>query len=423
MTLARLLRGGRIIDPSSDTDFVGDLLIGADGLIAEVGSNIAVGPDVAIEDCTGLIIAPGLIDLHVHLRVPGQEYKEDMTSGTAAARAGGFTAIGCQPNTSPPIDHPAIVGQILDQARNADARVHVIAAVSKGLKNTELSEMAALKASGAVGIGDDAYPVAESGFLRRAMEYCAMLDLPYIAHCEDKWLTGDGVMNEGYVSTVLGLKGIPRTAENAGTARNILIAQDTGCDLHILHVSTKESVEIIRHAKKLGAPITCETCPQYVALTDEACYHYNTNAKMSPPLRTAADQEAIKEGLADGTIDAISTDHAPHAPHEKEQEFDRAPFGMIGLETSLGLVLTHLVHTGTITINQAIDKMSWAQAKILKVPGGTLAVGAQADITLIDLDKEWTVEVDSFRSKSRNTVLQGAKLRGKAVGTYVGGRG
>jgi dihydroorotase len=423
MTLARLLRGGRIIDPASNLDIIGDLLIGPDGLIAEVGSSITVDSDIPVTDCADLIVSPGLIDLHVHLRVPGQEYKEDMATGTAAARAGGFTAIGCQPNTNPPIDHPAIVGQILDQAKTADARVHVIAAVSKGLKNTELSEMAALKESGAVGIGDDAFPVSESGFLRRAMEYCAMLDLPYIAHCEDKWLTGDGVMNEGYVSTVLGLKGIPRTAENVGTSRNILIAHDTGCHLHILHVSTKESVEIIRHAKALGSPITCETCPQYVALTDEACYNYNTNAKMSPPLRTAADQEAIKAGLADGTIDAISTDHAPHAPHEKEQEFDRAPFGMIGLETSLGLVLTHLVHPGVITINEAIDKMSWAQAKILKVPGGTLAVGAPADITLIDLNKEWTVDVNSFRSKSRNTVLGGAILTGKAVGTFVGGRG
>lgn len=423
MTLSRLLRGGRIVDPSAKIDAIGDLLIGPDGMIEAVGGPIDPGRDVPISECAGLIVAPGLIDMHVHLRVPGQEYKEDMASGTAAARAGGFTAIACQPNTSPAIDHASIVGQILDLARAADARVHVIAAVSRGLENKELTEMSYLKEAGAVGVGDDAFPVAESSFLRRAMEYCSMLDLPYIAHCEDKWLTGDGVMNEGYVSTVLGLKGIPRTAENAGTARNILIATDTGCRLHILHVSTKESVEIIRQAKKLGAPITAETCPQYLVLTDESCIGYETDAKMSPPLRTFADQEALKQGLADGTIDVIATDHAPHAPHEKEQEFDRAPFGMIGLETSLGLVLTHLVKPGILTLSQAIEKMSWAPARVLKVAGGTLAVGVPADITVIDPEIEWKVDVNLFRSKSRNTVLNGISLTGRAVATYVGGRG
>lgn len=249
-----------------------------------------------------------------------------------------------------------------------------------------------------------------------------MLDLPYIAHCEDKDLTGDGVMNEGYVSTVLGLKGIPRSAENIGTARNILLAMTTGCRLHILHVSTKESVEIIRHAKKFGAPITAETCPQYVALADEACYEYNTNAKMSPPLRTKADQEAIVEGLKDGTIDAIATDHAPHAPHEKEQEFARAPFGMLGLETSLGLVITHLVKPGVLSLTQLVEKMSLAPAKILGVPGGTLSIGQPADVTVFDPDLEWTVDISAFKSKSRNSVLDGVSLTGKAITTFVGGR-
>jgi len=272
-----------------------------------------------------------------------------------------------------------------------------------------------------VGIGDDAFPVQNSGFLRRAMEYCQMLDLPFIAHCEDKDLTGDGVMHEGYVSTVLGLKGIPRSAENVGTARNILLAMETGCRLHVLHVSTKESVEIIRQAKRFGAPITCETCPQYVALTDEACYGYDTNAKMSPSLRTKADQEALKEGLADGTIDAIATDHAPHAPHEKEQEFARAPFGMLGLETALSLVITHLVKPGVLTLAQAVEKMSTAPAKILRVPGGSLAVGEVADITVFDPDAEWTVDVNQFKSKSRNSVLHGATLTGKPFKTFVGG--
>ncbi len=420
--ISYLLKNGRVIDAANGRDEVADVLIGSDGLIAQVGPRLDAGTDATVIDCTGQVVAPGLIDMHVHLRVPGQEYKEDMASGTAAAANGGFTAIACQPNTAPAIDHASIVKDILVQAATASARVHVVAAVSKGLQNVELTEMADLKDAGAFGIGDDAFPVHNSGFLRRAMEYCSMLDLPYVAHCEDKDLTGNGVMHEGYVSTVLGLKGIPRSAENVGTARNILLAMTTGCRLHILHVSTKESVEIIRHAKKFGAPITCETCPQYVALTDEACLDYNTNAKMSPPLRTKADQEAIIEGLRDGTIDAIATDHAPHAPHEKDQEFARAPFGMLGLETSLGLVVTHLVKPGVLTLSQMVEKMSVAPANILGVSGGTLSVGAPADITIFDPDAEWTVDVNQFKSKSRNSVLDGATLTGKPVTTFVGGR-
>ena len=419
--MTTLLKNGRVIDPANGLDERSDVLIGDDGAIAQVGSNLDAGSNVQAIDCAGKVVAPGLIDMHVHLRVPGQEYKEDVPSGTAAAANGGFTAIACQPNTRPAIDHASIVRDIQAQARDASARVYVVGAVSKGLDNKELTEMADLKDAGVVGIGDDAFPVHDSGFLRRAMEYCGMLDLPYIAHCEDKDLTGDGVMNEGYVSTVLGLKGIPRSAENVGTARNVLLAMATGCRLHVLHVSTMESVEIIRHAKRFGAPVTCETCPQYVALTDEACYGYDTNAKMSPPLRTRADQDAIKQGLADGTIDAIATDHAPHAAHEKEQEFARAPFGMLGLETSLGLVITHLVKPGLLTLGQAIEKMSTAPARILRVPGGTLSVGVPADITIFDPDSEWTVDVNQFRSKSRNSVLQGVTLTGRPMMTFVGG--
>ncbi|MGI4787331.1 MAG: dihydroorotase, partial [Janthinobacterium lividum] len=408
--------------PVNGRDEVSDVLISENGLIAQVGLNLDFVDDVTVIDCTGLVVSPGLIDMHVHLRVPGQEYKEDVASGTAAAANGGFTAIACQPNTSPPIDHASIVQDIHRQSANASARVYIVAAVSKGLLNTDLTEMADLKDAGIVGIGDDAYPVQSSSFLQRAMQYCSMLDLPFIAHCEDKDLTGDGVMNEGYVSTVLGLKGIPRTAENIGTSRNIMLAQATGCRLHILHVSTKESVEIIRHAKKLGARITAETCPQYVSLTDEACYGYNTNAKMSPSLRTKADQEAVIKGLKDGTLDAIATDHAPHAPHEKEQEFARAPFGMLGLETSLGLVITHLVKPGHLTLSQMVEKMSVAPARIMGVPGGTLTVGAPADITVFDPNAEWIVDVNAFKSKSRNSVLDGVTLTGKPIMTFVGGR-
>ncbi len=416
-----LLKNGRVVDPANGRDEIGDVLL-AGGLVAGVGVGLDAGGDAQIIDCAGLVVAPGLIDMHVHLRVPGQEYKEDIASGTAAAANGGFTAIACQPNTAPPIDRAETVRDIRAQAERASARVHVVAAVSKGLLNKELTEMADLKDAGAVGIGDDAFPVADSSFLRRAMEYCSMLGLPYVAHCEDKDLTGEGVMHEGYVSTVLGLKGIPRSAENVGTARNVLLAMATGCRLHVLHVSTRESVEIIRHAKKFGAPVTCETCPQYVALTDEACYGYDTNAKMSPPLRTREDQDAIIEGLRDGTIDALATDHAPHAPHEKEQEFAHAPFGMLGLETSLGLVITHLVEPGILTLSQMVEKMSLAPARILGVPAGTLTVGAPADVTVFDPDAEWTVDVSQFKSKSRNSVLNGVTLTGRAVTTFVGGR-
>lgn len=418
----RLLKNGRVVDPATETDTVADVLIDDAGCIARVAEAIEAPVDADVVDCSGKIVAPGLIDLHVHLRVPGQEYKEDVASGTAAARNGGFTAIVCQPNTVPPIDSAPIVRFIQDQAAGADARVYVIGAVSKGLKNVELAEIGELKDAGVVGIGDDAFPVDNGGFLRRAMEYCRMLDLPFVAHCEDKDLTGEGVMNEGYVSTVLGLKGIPRSAENAGTARNILIAMETGCHLHILHVSTKESVDIIRFFKGLGAPITAETCPQYFSLTDEACYGFNTNAKMSPSLRTRADQDAIKQGLADGTLDAIATDHAPHAPHEKEQEFARAPFGMLGLETALGLTITHLVKPGVLTLAQAIEKLSAAPARILRLPGGSLRAGDPADITVFDPDAEWTVDVTAFKSKSRNSVLHGVKLTGKPEFTLVGGR-
>lgn len=416
-----ILTNGRIVDPANNRDEVADLLV-SDGVVASIGRNLSSEGDAQTVDCAGKVVSPGLIDLHVHLRTPGQEYKEDVGSGTAAAAAGGFTAIACQPNTVPPIDRAGIVRQIAELAEGASARVHVIAAVSVALEHKELVEMADLKDAGAVAIGDDAFPVQDSGFMRRAMEYCRMLDMPFFAHCEDKSLTGDGVMNEGYVSTVLGLKGIPRWAENVGTARNILLSMATGCRLHILHVSTKESVEIVRQAKRCGAPITAETCPQYVSATDQACSGYDANAKMSPPLRTAADQEAIREGLADGTLDMIATDHAPHAPHEKEREFALAPFGMLGLETSLALVITNLVKPGVLTLAQMIDKMSVQPARLLGRPGGALGIGQPADITIFDPEATWVVDPAQFKSKSRNTIFGGVELTGKPAATIVGGR-
>jgi dihydroorotase len=415
-----VLKNGWVIDPASGMDGVADIAV-EDGRIRAVDSSGIAGAGAEVVDCAGKVIAPGLIDLHVHLRVPGQEYKEDVATGTTAAAAGGFTAIACQPNTTPPIGNAGIVRQILEQARGASARVHVIAAVSPDLTHKELAEFADLKEAGAVAIGDDAFPVHHSGFLWRAMQWCKMLDLPYVAHCEDKDITGDGLMNDGAVSAMLGIKGISRWAENIGTSRNLQIALATGCRLHILHVSTKESVDIIRFFKKMGAPVTAETCPQYVALTDEACLGYDTNAKMSPPLRTSADREAVIEGLIDGTIDTIGTDHAPHAAHEKECEFARAPFGMNGLETALGLCVTHLVKTGRMTLSQLIAKMSTAPAKAMQLQAGTLTVGAVADITVFDPNAEWTVDTARLRSKSKNTALNGVTLTGKPEFTVVGG--
>ncbi len=415
-----LLKNGRVIDPSQNLDSAADLLI-EDDKVREIAPDIAADPDVEVIDCTGKVVCPGLIDLHVHLRVPGQEYKEDVATGTAAAAAGGFTAICCQPNTSPPLGHAGIVRQVLELAAGAPAHVHVCAAVSADLKNTELAEMADLKAAGAVAVGDDAYPVADSSFMWRAMQWCKLVGLPFMAHCEDKSLTGDGVMNDGAVSSVLGLKGIPREAENIGTARNIQIAHATGCHLHILHVSTKESVELVRFFKSQGAKITAETCPQYFSLTDEACRGYDTNAKMSPPLRTAADQEAIIQGLIDGTIDTIGTDHAPHAGYEKEREFAVAPFGMNGLETALGLCVTYLVKPGHLTLPQLIEKLSCAPAKVINAPSGTLAPGSIADVTIFDPEAQWKVDTANFKSKSRNTVLQDAILHGKPELTILAG--
>ncbi len=414
-----LLKGGRVIDPANNRDEVTDVAVG-DGIVVPL-EQLDLSHDCEVIDCSGKVVAPGLIDLHVHLRVPGQEYKEDIVSGTAAAAAGGFTRIVCQPNTQPPIDHPSIVGQILEQAAGQPCRVGVVAAVSKGLEHEELCEIADLREAGAMAIGDDAFPVQSSGFLRRAMEYTHMLGLPFFAHCEDKSLTGDGLMNEGYNSTVLGLKGISRAAEDIGTARNILLSRTTGCHLHILHVSTRESVEIIRFAKRHGSPISCETCPQYFSLTDSACLGYNTNAKMSPPLRTSDDVEAVIEGLQDGTIDAIATDHAPHAPHEKEREFAAAPFGMIGLESALAVSITHLVETGKLTLSQLITKMSYNPSRILGGLGGNLRPGSVADITVFDPGATWTVKSDTFRSKSRNTAYDGVVLTGKPAFTILNG--
>jgi dihydroorotase len=416
-----ILSGGRILDPSQNVDREGDLVI-EDGKIAGiVAAGSAQGGEA--RDVRGKLVTPGLIDLHVHLREPGSEYKEDIESGTRAAAAGGFTAVCCMPNTNPAIDTAAVVRQILERAEQAgSARVYPIAALTRGMGGDQLSEMADLKAAGAVAVSDDAFPLQNAETMRRGMEYCAQFGLVLMTHNEDKALTAGGAMNEGYMATVMGVPGIPRVSEDIAAARNLILAKLTGCRLHLLHISTAGTVELLRRAKADGVAATGETAPHYWALTDTACEGYNTNAKMNPPLRTEEDAEAIKRGLADGTMDAIATDHAPHAPYEKEQEFDKAPFGILGLETAFALTCTHLVKPGVLSLADAIDKLSCAPARLLNLPGGTLAPDSPADISVFDLDAAWTVDPAQFRSKSRNTPFAGWALQGKAVFTVVGGR-
>lgn len=416
-----ILTGGRLLDPSQNMDREGDLVI-ENGKIAEIAAaGSAQGEE--IRDVRGYLVTPGLIDLHVHLREPGFEYKEDIESGTRAAAAGGFTAVCCMPNTNPAIDTAAVVRQIIERAEQVGrARVYPIGALTRQMAGDQLAEIADLKAAGAVAISDDAFPIQNAETMRRGMEYCAQFGLTLMTHNEDKALTQGGAMNEGYMATVMGVPGIPRVAEDIAVARNILLAELTGCRLHLLHISTGRTVEILRKAKQRGIAVTGETGPHYWALTDAACEGYNTNAKMNPPLRTAEDNEAIKQGLADGTIDAIATDHAPHAPYEKEQEFDRAPFGILGLETAFALTYTHLVQPGILSLRDAIAKMTHVPARILGLPGGTLVPGAPADVSVFDLNAAWTVDPAQFRSKSRNTPFAGWALQGRAVFTVVGGR-
>ena len=417
-----LIKNGHIIDPANKVDGKFDLLI-ADGKITQVGKPGSVpGEGATVVDAAGKLVVPGLIDLHVHLREPGFEYKETIASGTAAAKAGGFTAVCCMPNTNPVNDSRSVTEFILSQAaKDGAARVFPVGAITKGSKGEELAEMGELVEAGCRGISDDGKPVMSSGMMRRAMEYSKIFDLPVLSHCEDANLAAKGVMNEGFVATELGLRGIPNAAEDVMVARDIALAELTGARVHICHVSTAGSVRMIRNAKQRGVRVTAETCPHYFMLTDDAVRGYNTMAKMNPPLRSAADRDAIREGLRDGAIDVIATDHAPHAMDEKMEEFDQAPFGIVGLETAVGIAFG-LVRDGILTLPELVRRMSVNPASILKVPGGSLAVGSMADITIIDPEQEWTVAASQFRSKSRNTPFEGWKLKGRAVQTIVGGR-
>ncbi len=417
-----LIKGGLVVDPSRHLEEPLDLLV-------DKGKIVAVEPPGQIPDngrriisAPGLVVAPGLIDMHVHLREPGEEYKETIATGTRAAVQGGFTAVAAMPNTRPVNDTAAVTRLILTQAREAgNARVYPVGAISMGSKGQALSEYGDLKAAGAVALSDDGQPVSSSLLMRRAMEYARTFDLPIISHCEDLELRADGVMHEGRVSLQLGLKGIPAAAEEVMVYRDLTLCRLTGARLHIAHVSTGGSVAIIRLAKAMGLPVTAETAPHYFSLTEAAVLGYDTNAKVNPPLRTDLDATSIKEALRDGTLDAIATDHAPHSSLEKEVEFNAAAFGLIGLETSLGLTLK-LVQAGDLSLLQAISRLSTGPAQALGVEGGTLAVGAAADITLIDLNREWTVDANTFASRSRNCPFNGWTLKGKAVMTIVGGK-
>ncbi|MEK7366673.1 MAG: dihydroorotase [candidate division NC10 bacterium] len=431
-----LIRGGRVIDPASGLDGVMDLLI-EEGVIRRLappadagkprrsapGGKGAEDADRVIE-AQGLIVCPGLIDLHVHLREPGREDEETIASGTAAAARGGFTALACMPNTDPPNDSASVTEFILEQAaRHGAVRVYPIGAISKGRKGEELAEIGELVAAGCIGISDDGSPVASAGLMRRAMEYATMFDIPVIPHCEELTLSQGGVMHEGLVSTQLGLKGIPGVAEAVEVARDLLLAEFTGARLHLCHLSAAESVRALREAKARGVKVTAEVTPHHQALTDEAVWGFSTNTKMNPPLRSAEDQAALREALADGTIDAIATDHAPHALAEKEQEYDLAPFGVTGLETGLGVVLTELYHGKVLTLPQIVERMSVAPARILGLKGkGSLAPGTEADVTLFDLEREWVVEAKGMASKSKNSPFLGWKLKGAPVMTIVGGK-
>lgn len=419
-----LIRGGRVIDPAAGRDATADVKIEA-GRIAEVGRGLAAPAGARVIDAADRIVGPGLIDLHVHLREPGEEYKEDIESGSRTAAAGGFTTVCCMPNTKPVNDCRAVTELILERAALVDGvRVRPIGAISRGLQGEALAEFGEMRDAGIVAVSDDGRPVMSAGLMRRALEYARTFGLPVVQHAEDLSLSAGGAMNEGDAATRAGLSGQPPQAESVMVARDLELVEWTGARYHVAHVSTARTVALVRDAKRRGLPVTCEVTPHHFTLTDEACLAYDTSTKVAPPLRTAADIDAIVEALADGTIDCIATDHAPHSEVEKEVEFEHAACGMLGLETAVPLTL-ELVARGAIGWMRAVELLTAAPARVfdLRVPGaGTLAPGAVGDVTILDPDLEWTVDRDRMESKSRNTPFHGRRVRGRAVVTIVGGR-
>lgn len=416
-----LIKGGRLIDPAQNVDEILDVLL-EEGRVKRIGKSISGGGRTI--QAKGLWVTPGLIDMHVHLREPGRTDKEDIESGSRAAVAGGFTAVASMANGDIPVDNEAVVGYVLARAKEVGlCRVHPIGAVTKGLRGEELAEMGLMAQAGAVAFSDDGQPIMSSRVMRRALEYSKMLGRPIISHCEDATLTRpDGVMNEGAPAMALGLKGMPGVAEEIMVSRDIALARHTGGRLHVAHVSTLHAVEAVRYAKRAGVHVTCEATPHHLAVTEEAMVGYSGGFKMNPPLRTGADVDAVIQGLADGTIDVIASDHAPHTVDEKTDEVTRVPFGVVGLETTVGVVLTRLVHEGRLTPARAVAAMTVQPARQLGVNRGTLAQGADADVTLIDPAAEWTCEPAQFVSKARATPFEGWTLKGRAIMTIVGGR-
>jgi dihydroorotase len=421
---ATINRNGRLIDPANKRDEAGDLYI-VDGKIVGSKSEIR-SPKSQIEefDAKGLVVAPGLIDMHVHLREPGFSHKETIESGARAAAGGGFTTIVCMPNTAPVPDNPGTIAWIKNRASGV-ACVNVLptGAISKNLAGEELAAIGSLAQAGAVAITDDGHCIQIHELMRRAVEYARMFDLPVLDHCQDYNLVGNGVVHEGYWSTLLGLPGWPSAGEEAIVMRNILLAELCDHHIHCQHISTAGSVRLLREARGRGVKISGEVCPHHIALTDDAIQNFDTNYKVNPPLRSQKDVDAVLEGIADGTLSILCSDHAPHAGFEKEVEFDAAPFGMIGLETELGLFLDLLVHKHrTIDIARLIEMYTVEPARLLKIEAGTLSTGTRADVTLIDPELEWTVRVDQFQSASRNSPFNGWKLKGRAVRTIVEGK-
>jgi dihydroorotase len=419
-----LITNGHVIDPAENHNSGLDILI-EDGKIAGcIGRGDQTPGDCEIFDASGLIVSPGFIDMHVHLREPGQEHKETIASGCAAAVAGGWTSVCPMPNTTPVNDNAAITRYMIEQARKAGlANVFPIGAITKSSDGSELSEMGEMKAAGAVAVSDDGRPVPSAGIMRRAMQYARDFDLPVIDHCEDKSLSSGGVMHEGRVSLLLGLKGMPALAEEIDAVRDIMLARETGAHIHIAHLSTKGAMDAVRRAKSDGTNVTCEVTPHHFAMTDRVVEGYDTNTKMAPPLRSEDHLNAIIEGIKDGTIDAIATDHAPHHADEKALEYDRAPFGITGLETAVGLAFTELVHKGVLDLVRLVQMCSVNPARILRLDDrGTLRPGSHADVTILDPTLEWTYRNVESRSKSRNSPFDGRSFTGAAVATIVGGK-
>src|SRR5687767_8520470 len=423
--MKRLLKGGRVVDPANGRDGAFDILIDGER-IARVGRDLPADGAEVLDVPAGLVICPGFIDMHVHLREPGQEHKETVATGTASAVAGGFTAVACMPNTVPVNDSANVTSLILARAAEANlARVYPIGAVSKGSKGELLADIAELRQAGCVAITDDGHPVATALLLRRALEYAGMFGMPVVEHCEDTSLKGDGVAHEGFHASALGLRGIPGACEALGAERGILLAELTGSAFHVAHMSARQSMRAVRKGKEAGIRVTCEVAPHHFTLTDEALgtpIPYDTNTKMNPPLREAADRDAMVSGIADGTVDVIATDHAPHHYDEKNVEFDRAPFGIVGLETAVSLSFDRLLHTGLIRLPRIVELLSSNPARILKISGGALSAGVPADITILAPDLKVRVDARSFRSRSRNTPFDGWELRGGVAATIVEGR-